>query len=88
MSNNQELLEIANKILFEQKIPLINEMIYDKFKIKSNNSLSFMKFKYENDENVVQGFLGLADFFHTVVFKEKDKFFIINEKQIYILESA
>ena len=88
MADNQELLDVANRILSEQKIPLIDENIYDKFKIKSSNSISFIKFKYENDENVIQGFLGLADFFHTVVFKEKDKFFIINGKQIYGLESA
>ena len=88
MTDNQDFVQIANKILTEQKIPLIDENIFDKFKIKNGNSLSIIKFKYENDENVVQGFLGLADFFHTVVFKEKDKFFIINGKQIYMLESA
>lgn len=88
MTDNYDLLEITNKILSEQKIPLIDENIYDKFKIKKSNSLSFIKFKFDNDENIIQGFLGLADFFHTVVFKEKEKFFIINEKQIYVLESA
>lgn len=88
MTNNQDLIELANKILSEQKIPLIDEKIYDKFKIKTGNSISFIKFVYENDENIIQGFLGLADFFHPVVFKEKKKFFIINGKQIYVLESV
>ena len=88
MTDNQELIETANKILTEQKIPLIDGKVYDKFKIKQSNSVSFIKFVYENDESIIQGFLGLADFFHTVVFKENDKFFIINGKQIYVLESA
>ena len=88
MTDNQNLIETAKKILTEQKIPLIDGKIYDKFKVKNSNSISFVKFAYENDESIIQGFLGLADFFHTVVFKEKDKFFIINGKQIYVLESA
>lgn len=88
MTENQELIEIANKILAEQKIPLIDAKIYDKFNIKKSNSISFIKLVYENDESIISGFLGLADFFHTVVFKEKDKYFIINGKQIYVLESA
>ena len=88
MTDNQDLLETVNKIITEQKIPLIHEKIYDKFKINKNNLLSFIKFAYNNDESIIQGFLGLADFFHTVVFKEKDKFYIINGKQVYVLESA
>ena len=88
MTENQNLIETAKKILTEQKIPLIDGKIYDKFKVKNSNSISFVKFAYENDESIIQGFLGLADFFHTVVFKEKEKFFIINGKQIYVLESA
>jgi hypothetical protein len=88
MIGSQELIEIVHNIIMEQKIPLIDENVYNKLKISKSSAISYVKFIYEKQVSVVQGFLGLADFFHTVVFQDKDKFYIINEKQLYVIESA
>jgi len=72
----------------EMKIPLIDERVYDNVSINSKNSVATVKIKFEEDESVIRGFLGLADFFHTVSVKRKDKFYIANDSAFFILESS
>lgn len=45
-------------------------------------------FKFEEDESVIRGFLGLAEYFHTVVIKRKDEFFIPHASILFRLISA
>ncbi len=56
------------------KIPLIDERYYNKITMKPAQVSVF--FKYEGDEKVIRGFLGLADYFKTVVLRKKETFYI------------
>jgi len=76
------------EIINELKIPLIDERVYDEVKISAKNGIIHVKFVFEEDESVIRGFLGLAEYFHTVIIKEKDRFFIPHGSMLYILESA
>jgi len=61
----------------EMKIPLIDDKKYFKCNIIPQRATVHIVFKYEEGEDsTVKGFLGLADYYHTVVIKVKDSFYI------------
>jgi hypothetical protein len=76
------------EIINELKIPLIDERVYDDVKISSKNGIVHVVFKFEEDESVIRGFLGLAEYFHSVIIKRKDEFFIPHDSMLFILENA
>ncbi|MFW9945577.1 MAG: hypothetical protein ACFFDX_01995 [Candidatus Odinarchaeota archaeon] len=45
-------------------------------------------FKFEEDESVIRGFLGLAEYFHTVVIKKGDQFYIPHASILFQLVSS
>ena len=45
-------------------------------------------FKFEEDESVIKGFLGLAEYFHTVVIKRRDEFYIPHMNIVFKLLSS
>lgn len=55
------------EIVNELKIPLIDERVYEKVNFNSGAGIANVTFKFEEDESVIRGFLGLAEYFHTVV---------------------
>ena len=61
----------------EMKVPLIDAKTYFKCNITPQRSTVHIVFKYqEGEDSRVKGFLGLADYYHTVVIKMKESFFI------------
>jgi hypothetical protein len=46
-----------------------------------------LTFEFDEDESVIRGFLGLAEYFHTVVIKKKESFLIPNGTIIFELRS-
>ncbi|MHA1369812.1 MAG: hypothetical protein ACTSRA_08890 [Promethearchaeota archaeon] len=46
-----------------------------------------MTFEFDEDESVIRGFLGLAEYFHTVVIKKKEKFYIPNGTVLFVLQA-
>jgi len=76
------------EIVSELKVPLIDERVYDDVKLKTKNATTEIKFEFEEDEEVIRGFLGLADYFHTIVIKEKEKFYIPHDDKIFVLEAS
>ncbi|TXT60014.1 MAG: hypothetical protein BAJALOKI1v1_1330010 [Promethearchaeota archaeon] len=62
--------------------------MYEDVKISAKNGIAHIKFVFEEDESVIRGFLGLAEYFHTVIIKEKDRFFIPHGNMLFMLESA
>ena len=76
----------AYEIVSELKLPLIDDRVQDKVRFKSNNATVTIKFLFEEDESVIRGFLGLAEYFHTVIIKQKDKFYIPHDHKLFILE--
>ena len=76
------------EIVNELKIPLIDERVYDKVTFSGSAAIAKVVFKFEEDESVIRGFLGLAEYFHTVVIKCKDQFFIPHANILFQLISS
>ena len=76
------------EIVNELKIPLIDERVYDKVSFSTGAAIASVIFRFEEDESVIRGFLGLAEYFHTVVIKKKDEFYIPHASILFKLESA
>ena len=69
----------------ELKIPLIDERVYDTIKIKSPRME--INFVFEQEESVISGFLGLSEYFHSIVLKKKEKFYIPVDEILFVMES-
>jgi hypothetical protein len=78
----------VKEIIREMEIPLIDEQIYEDVSSKSKNALATVIFTFEEDEAVIRGFLGLADYFHTVVIKDEDVFYIPHSSILFILKTS
>ncbi len=76
------------EIVNELKIPLIDERVYDKVNLNPGAAIAHVIFRFEEDESVIRGFLGLAEYFHTVVIKKKDEFHIPHASILFRLLSA
>jgi hypothetical protein len=78
----------TKEIIKEMEIPLIDEQIYEDVSSKTKNALATVIFTFEEDEAVIRGFLGLADYFHTVVIKDEDEFYIPHSSILFILKTS
>ncbi|MGV9172348.1 MAG: hypothetical protein ACOC44_10715 [Promethearchaeia archaeon] len=89
MGGSDELfVKRVYEIVNELKIPLIDERVYDKVNISGKRAIITAEFKFEEDEAVIRGFLGLAEYFHTVIVKRKDAFYIPHNSMLFVLENA
>ena len=73
------------EIVQELKIPLVDERVYSKATINEARFGSLVTFQFEEDESVIRGFLGLAEYYHTIVLKRKDQFYISNGSILFLL---
>ena len=87
MAKKELFIKRVYEIVNELKIPLIDERVYDKVNF-GGNPIASVIFKFEEDESVIRGFLGLAEYFHTVVIKKKDDFYIPYQGLVFRLISA
>lgn len=87
MKDKELFHKIIYDIVSELKIPLLDDRVHDKVKIRSGPAISKVKFTFDEDEKIIRGFLGLAEYFHTVVLKDDDEYYIPHEKTLFILES-
>ncbi len=88
MPKRELFIKRVYEIVNELKIPLIDERVYDSVKLNTGAAVAAVVFKFEEDESVVRGFLGLAEYFHTVVIKRKDEFYIPHASILFRLISA
>ncbi len=88
MPKRELFIKRVYEIVNELKIPLIDERVYDKVTFSTGSAIASVIFKFEEDESVIRGFLGLAEYFHTVVIKKKDEFYIPHASILFKLESA
>lgn len=72
--DKDDFVKKVYEIVNEMKIPLIDERVYEKAEIRKG-SVDVL-FKYEGDESVIKGFLGLAEYYHTVVIRKAYIFYI------------
>jgi len=88
MNKQENFTKRVYEIVSELKHPLINDRVQDNVKFKSNNATLTIKFLFEEDESVIRGFLGLVEYFHNVIIRQKDKFYIPHDHKLSILESV
>ena len=95
-NNKKNVIEMAKKELFikrvyeivqELKIPLVDERVYSKAEILEPRYGTQVIFTFEEDESVIRGFLGLAEYYHTIVLKKKELFFISSGSIIFKLNA-
>lgn len=85
--SDENFIKRVIEIINEMKLPLINEEIYDKVKFNSKSAITTLTFKFKEDESIIRGFLGLAEFFHTVIIRDKNEFFIPTNSMLFVLEN-
>lgn len=87
MGKNEYFIKRVYEIISELSLPLINERVYDKVIFNSENDIVTMIFKFEEDEAVIRGFVGLAKYFHSVIIKRKNRFYIPYNHLLFVLTS-
>jgi len=87
MNKQENFTKRVYEIVSELKLPLVDDKVQDSAKFKSNNAIVMVKFVFEEDEAVLRGFLSLAEYFHTVIIKKKDKFYIPHDYKLFTLKS-
>lgn len=87
MAKKELFIKRVYEIVNELKIPLVDERVYSKVNF-GGNPIASIVFKFEEDESVIRGFLGLAEYFHTIVIKKKEDFLIPYQSLIFRLESS
>ena len=88
MAKKELFIKRVYEIVNELKIPLIDERVYDKLTFNAGGAIASVIFKFEEDESVIRGFLGLAEYFHTVVIKRRDEFYIPHSSILFRLMSV
>ncbi|MFX1504319.1 MAG: hypothetical protein ACFFDH_25390 [Promethearchaeota archaeon] len=86
MSKKEEFFTKVYEIVSELKLPLIDDRIQSNTKFETNSTMVIIKFTFDQDEAVIYGFLGLAEYFHKVVIKNKESFYIPHDLKLFILE--
>ncbi len=88
MPKKELFIKRVYEIVQEEKIPLVDGRVYQKATINIGKFAVQIRFKFEEDESVIQGFLGLAEYFHTVVIRSKETFYICAGEHCFVLESG
>jgi len=87
MPSKDLFLKRVYEIVNELKIPLIDERVFNRFDVSESRYPIVCIFKFDEDESVIRGFLGLAEYFHTIIYKLKNSFYIPYGGQLYKLIS-
>ena len=87
MAKKELFIKRVYEIVQEMKIPLIDERVYTSAVVTEARYGSEILFTFEEDESVIRGFLGLAEYYHTIVLKKKDMFFICSGNIMFKLNA-
>jgi hypothetical protein len=87
VAKKEIFLKRTYEIVNELKIPLIDERVYKGINVNESRCTVVLTFEFDEDESVIRGFLGLAEYFHTVVIKKKEQFLIPNGTVLFVLNS-
>ncbi|MFX0083452.1 MAG: hypothetical protein ACFE94_17025 [Candidatus Hodarchaeota archaeon] len=85
MNKDESFLKRGYELASEMKLPLIDERVQVNAKFKASNATTIVKFTFDEDESIIRGFLGLAEYFHSVIIKSKNKFYIPHDHKLFIL---
>ncbi|MHA1583883.1 MAG: hypothetical protein ACTSVU_09100 [Promethearchaeota archaeon] len=87
MAKKEIFIKRVYEIVQELKIPLVDERVYQKTEISEARYGTNVVFNFEEDESVIRGFLGLAEYYHTIVLKIKETFYITSGSILFKLKS-
>lgn len=87
MAKKELFIKRVYEIVQELKIPLVDERVYNRAEITDARYGSTVIFTFEEDESVIRGFLGLAEYYHTIVLKKKEVFYISSGSILFKLNS-
>jgi len=87
LAKKELFIKRCYEIVQELKIPLVDERVYSKAEITDSRYGTTVIFTFEEDESVIRGFLGLAEYYHTIVLKKRESFFISNGSLLFKLVS-
>ncbi|MHA1519683.1 MAG: hypothetical protein ACTSVZ_09805 [Promethearchaeota archaeon] len=87
MAKKELFIKRVYEIVQELKIPLVDERVYSKSVITEGRYGTIVNFTFEDDESVIRGFLGLAEYYHTIVLKKNQTFFISSGTILFKLDS-
>ncbi|MFX0138524.1 MAG: hypothetical protein ACFFDN_33080 [Candidatus Hodarchaeota archaeon] len=87
MGKIEYFIKRVYEIISELGQPLINERVYDKIFFNSEKAIITITFKFEEDESVIRGFIGLAKYFHSVIIKRKNRFYMPYNHLLFVLTS-
>ncbi|MHA1775627.1 MAG: hypothetical protein DRO88_10590 [Promethearchaeia archaeon] len=87
MAKKELFIKRVYEIVQELKIPLVDERVYSKSNIAEARYGTIVQFTFEDDESVIRGFLGLAEYYHTIVLKIKNTFYISSNTILFKLDS-
>jgi len=88
MGKSDELfIKRVVEIIHKMKLPLIDESVHEKVKISVKSALTTLSFKFKEDESIIKGFLGLAEFFHSIIIRNKNEFYIPTNSMVFKLEN-
>lgn len=87
MAKKELFIKRVYEIVQELKIPLVDERVYSRSEIIEGRYGTTVQFTFDDDESVIRGFLGLAEYYHTIVLKKKEMFFIASDTILFKLNS-
>lgn len=87
MAKKELFIKRVYEIVQELKIPLVDERVYSHSEITEPRYGTSVIFTFEEDETVIRGFLGLAEYYHTIVLKKKETFYISSGSILFKLNS-
>jgi hypothetical protein len=79
----KRVFEIASEL----KMPVVDEKVYDSATIDEARPMTSVTFAFDKDESIIRGFLSLAQYYHTIVIKKGERFFIPVSDMLLKLES-
>lgn len=87
MAKKEIFLKMVFDIASELKIPLVDEKVYDRAVIDESRPMTSVTFAFDGDESVIRGFLGLAQYYRSIVIKKAGNFYIPVPDLLFRLES-
>lgn len=87
MAKKELFIKRVYEIVQELKIPLVDERVYSNTIITEGKYGTTVVFTFEEDESVIRGFLGLAEYYHTIVLKKKEMFYISSGNILFKLNT-
>lgn len=76
MANRELFIKMVFDIASELKVPLIDEHVYARATMNESRPTTSIVFAFDGDESVIRGFLGLAQYYRSIVLKKAERFFI------------